>query len=124
MNTSLKETFYLEYSDGKKTQNSYDRAASARRMYNRLVKEAKQNFMLGKLKQHNKDQNKFWNEIKKLIPKMNNREVKEVINPTTGNICSGKEANNLMNDYFINIGEQLANTLQPSKFKSIIPNRM
>ena len=87
-------------------------------MYNRLVKEAKQNFMLGKLKQHNKDQNKFWNEIKKLIPKMNNREVKEVINPMTGNICSGKEANNLMNDYFINIGEQLANTLQPSKFKS------
>ena len=60
----------------KKTQNSYDRVASARRMYNRLVKEAKQNFMLGKLKQHNKDQNKFWNEIKKLIPKMNNREVR------------------------------------------------
>ena len=76
-----------------------------------MVNEAKQNYMLGKLKEHNKDQNKFWKDIQILIPKMQERKVSDIVNPTTGVMCSGIEANNLMNEYFTDIGKNLADKI-------------
>ena len=99
-----------------KTQINYHRASHARKVYNTLVKEAKQNYMLGKLKEHEKDQKKYWNDVKMLIPEMTSKKVDEISHPIGGHMCSGKEANDLMNEYFINIGKELADRLPISNF--------
>ena len=76
-----------------------------------MVNEAKQNYTLSKLKEHEKDLSKFWKDIKSLIPNMKNRSVDSIFNPAAERLCTGKEANDLMNDYFINIGNDLASNL-------------
>ena len=48
-----------------KTQNNCDRASHA------------QNYMLGKLKEHAEDQNKFWKDVKMLIPDMTNKKLEK-----------------------------------------------
>ena len=62
------------------TQNNYDKASYARKVYNTMVKEAKQKYMLGKLKEHEKDKKKNWEKIKVLIHSMTNRKVEEILN--------------------------------------------
>ena len=42
---------------------------------------------------------------------MKNRSVDSIFNPAAERLCTGKEANDLMNDYFINIGNDLASNL-------------
>ena len=37
---------------------------------------------------------------------MTNRKVEEIVNHV-GDLCIGKEANDVMNEYFINIGKDL-----------------
>ena len=76
-----------------------------------MVNEAKQNYTLSKLKEHEKDQSKFWKDIKSLIPDMKIRNVDAIFNSATERLCTGKEANDLMNDFFINIGKDLADKL-------------
>ena len=98
-----------------KTQNNYDKASYARKVYNTMVKEAKQKYMLGKLKEHEKDQNKILEKIKVLLHSMTNRKVEEILNHV-GDLCTGKEANDVMNEYFINIGKDLASKLPDSHF--------
>ena len=61
-----RDTLFRIYNRSK-TQNNYDKASYARKVYNTMVKEAKQKYMLGKLKEHEKDQKKFWEKIKMLI---------------------------------------------------------
>ena len=95
----------------KKSQSTYDRACQARKTYNKMVNEAKQNYTLSKLKEHEKDLSKFWKDIKSLIPNMKNRSVDSIFNPVAERLCTGTEANDLMNDYFINIGNDLASNL-------------
>ena len=60
------------------------------------------------LKEHAEGQNKFWKDVKMLIPDMTNKRVGEILQPGSGKMCSGKEANDLMNEYFINIGKEMA----------------
>ena len=109
-----RDTLFRIYNRSK-TQNNYDKASYARKVYNTMVKEAKQKYMLGKLKEHEKDQKKFWEKIKMLIPSMTNRKVEEILNHV-GDLCTGKEANDVMNEYFINIGKELASKLPDSHF--------
>ena len=100
-----------------KTQINYDKASHARNVYNTLVKEAKQNYLLGKLKVHEKDQNKLWTDVKTLIPDMSNKKVEAIMNLVVGELCTGKEANDLMNKYFVNIGQELADKLPVTNFE-------
>ena len=51
---------------------------------------------------------------------MQERKVSEILNPATGDMCSGTEANNLMNEYFTDIGKNLADKIPISNFK---PNK-
>ena len=46
---------------------------------------------------------------------MTNRKVEEILNHV-GDLCTGKEANDVMNEYFINIGKDLASKLPDSHF--------
>ena len=46
---------------------------------------------------------------------MTNRKVEEILNHV-GDLCTGKEANDVMNEYFINIGKELASKLPDSHF--------
>ena len=97
-----------------RSQITYDKASHARKVYNTMVKEAKQSFTISKLKEHEKNQSKFWEDIKSLIPDMKSRNVDAILNPYTERLCTGNEANDLMNEYFINIGKELAEKLPPS----------
>ena len=46
---------------------------------------------------------------------MTNRKVEEILNHV-GDLCIGKEANDVMNEYFINIGKDLDSKLPDSHF--------
>ena len=109
--------FYLRSTIEIKTQINYDKASHARKVYNTLVKEAKQNYLLVQLKVHEKDQNKFWTDVKTLIPDMSNNKVEAIMNLVVGELCTGKEANDLMNKYFVNIGQELADKLPVTNFE-------
>ena len=52
-------------------------------------------------------QYKFWKDVKMLIPDMTNKNVEELLHPESEQMCSGKEANYLMKEYFINTGTEL-----------------
>ena len=60
-----RDTLFRIYNRSK-TQNNYDKASYARKVYNTMLKEAKQKymFMLGKLKEHEKDKKKFGKRLK------------------------------------------------------------
>ena len=66
-----------------RSQITYDKASHARKVYNTMVKEAKQSFTISKLKEHAKNQSKFWEDIKSLIPAMKSRNVDAILNPYT-----------------------------------------
>ena len=58
-----RDTLFRIYNRSK-TQNNYDKASYARKVYNTMMKEAKQKYMLGKLKEHEKDKKKLGKRLK------------------------------------------------------------
>ena len=48
---------------------------------------------------------------------MSNKKVEAIVNLVVGELCTGKEANDLMNKYFVNIGQELADKLPVTNFE-------
>ena len=70
---------------------------------------------MGQLEKHKHDQKKFWSSIKNVMPSKGvTKSVREVVNPVTGKMCTGKESVEVINSFFTNIGPNLNNKLPPS----------
>ena len=88
---------------------------------NTTLRQAKQEYVKDSLKRHEKDAQKFWKTVSKILP--NNKNNKRRINvkdPTTGEFTTVEKVSTIFNQYFANIGETLAASF-PSPPDPIIP---
>ena len=84
-------------------------ARKARNQTNRLLKSAKNNFIKEKLNDYRNNPKKFWEQIKSTYPTDKNQNPIR-LSDTEGNILNNNQTATLVNEYFTNIGPDLANT--------------
>ena len=75
------------------------------------VKKAKADYFLNQAIIHNQNHKKFWYEYKKIQPK-SKQAVSNIIDDKTGERIEDKQLPNNINNYFIEIGENLAKKCQ------------
>ena len=82
-------------------------AREARNTANRLVKQAKEDFIKENLEDNNNDAKKFWEHINSLLPKKSNNCSINIVDDNDLPLPQEKVAD-FINTYFVNIGEELA----------------
>ena len=76
---------------------------------------------MGQLEEHKNDQKSFWTSLKNVMPtKSVTKSVREVVNPLTGKLCTGKESVEVINSFFTNIGPNLNDKLPASSDPSTL----
>lgn len=98
----------------KKKQNSNVAWAKARRQklkVRRLIRSSKRNYIGNELDKSARDSKKYWKTIVSFFSDTGKQHLNKVICPTTGANLFGMEAACLINDFFCDIGEQLANKI-------------
>ena len=105
----------FRYARRKKSEAAFAHARNLRNEYNREIHNATCEYVMGQLEKHKHDQKKFWSSIKNVMPSKGvTKSVREVVNPVTGKMCTGKESVEVINSFFTNIGPNLNNKLPPS----------
>ena len=92
-----------------RTKDTQDKKAAnkARNKTNRLIKSAKNNFIQEKLNEHRDNPKKFWEQIKSTYPTdKNNNPIR--FSDQEGHALDKHQTATLINDYFTNIGPDLA----------------
>ena len=95
-------------------QADWDLARHLRNILCMDIKTAKTNVIKGKLERYGNNPKQFWQEINKLLPHSQNSTMKSLVDESTNISFEGMDLNNHINDYFSNIGLQLANDCTPS----------
>ena len=82
-------------------------ARKARNSANKMVKQAKDDFIKENLEDKNNDAKKFWEHINKLFPKKTDNNTINIIDENDLPITKENVAD-YINTYFVGIGEELA----------------
>ena len=92
-------------------------ARQARNLANRMVKQAKEEFVKENLEDNNNDAKKFWEHVNSLLPKKaGNCSISVVDNNDLP--INQEHVADYFNSYFINIGEELAQKFDPDDVPS------
>ena len=95
-----------------KLPEDLNNARKARNSANKMVKQAKEDFIKENLENNNKDAKKFWEQINSLLPKKFKNNSINLVDDDDSPILQNK-VTDYINSYFINIGEQLAKKFDP-----------
>ena len=80
------------YARKKKTEDSFTRAKKLRNECNRVIYNAKCEYITEQLEKHKNDQKTFWECIKNVMPTKDvTIRVREVVSPLTGELCNEKD---------------------------------
>ena len=101
-------------------------AKQIRNIANNTVKRAKINFIQDSAKRYEKDTNKIWGNINKLLPKDDCRGLNNLIDKTHDVVVESKDTAEFLNDYFTGIGPQLARAFDNTRYTQgeRVPHRM
>ena len=94
-----------------KRSKDNERIALAKRDRNRvskISKKAKREHVVDKLEENRNDPERFWQEIRKVLPNNNAGVDINLVNQTTGKLIENKEVSTMINEYFTGIGEKLS----------------
>ena len=96
-----------------KLPGDFTAARQARNMANRMVRQAKEDFIKENLEDNNKDAKKFWEHVNNLLPKKTKNCAISIVDNNDLPI-NQEHAADFINNYFINIGEKLAENFDPN----------
>ena len=91
-----------------------------RKLVMQKYKYCKQNYVLNKLRENEKDTNKFWSIVREIIPGEVSNEINSVIDETKNETVYNKEAACYINNYYCTIGEKLDKQVQDPSFETPI----
>ena len=86
-------------------EDSWNMAKHLRNITNSNIRQAKRDFILDELRQHDKDEKKFWKVIRKVVPtgkQPSNRDI--LLKNDDGSKISKEKTAHFISDYFINVG--------------------
>ena len=85
-------------------EDSWNIAKHLRNMTNFNIRQAKKDFILNELKEHDDDAKKFWKVIRKVIPSDKSPSSQNILLKHNGERIDRSEVATYINDYFINVG--------------------
>ena len=89
-------------------------ARDARNSANKMVRQAKEDFIKENLEDNQNDAKKFWEHINTLLPKNSKNTSINIVDSDNYPLTQDKVAD-FINDYFVNIGEDLAKKFDPNE---------
>lgn len=95
----------------KEDSGYWKRGIDLRKKILTYIKEAKRAYITDKLETHRKDSKKYWKSIELILPNARSSNIEVINDPTSGEIVNGTKAADVINEYFSNIGKNLANQL-------------
>ena len=102
------------YKKARRTKHDVDwrKAIFLRNRVDMFIKQYKKHNIVRNLEMHKNNPNKFWKEIRSIIPKEQQAEVISLSDEASGCTYEGKELCDHINLYFSQIGEKLANSIK------------
>lgn len=90
-------------------ENKFKIAHKKRNEVKTLIQNARSDYYLKQIKQNRGNPKKFWTTVADLTnPGSRNRnKVKNIINPNTGELADTEQSCNIINNFFVNIGQKL-----------------
>lgn len=98
----------------KKDQGLWKRGLDLRKKVVSFIKEAKKLYVTEKLRIHRKDSKKYWKAVQVVLPNSRSTGIEVIFDPESNEIVGGCTAANVINNYFSNIGKNLADGLSPT----------
>lgn len=94
-------------------RNKFIKARRKRNEVKTLIQNARSDYYQQQIKQNRGNPKKFWTNVSELTnsESKNRNKVKNVLDPTTGNLADTERSCNIINDYFVGVGQKLDNSL-------------
>lgn len=89
----------------------WSKSVSLRREVNQRIKSAKREFIINQFNESSGNPPKFWRTVSTLLPKQKDLSLKGVFVPDTKKYVTGKEAANVINQFFSTVGVSLSKKL-------------
>lgn len=106
----------------KKDQAYWKRGIDLSKKVVRYIKEAKSTYITEKFKTYRKDSKKYWKSIQLILPNSKTAGIEVIYDPNSDEIVGGTTVANVINNYFADIGENLAGKL-PNPTMDFWPER-
>lgn len=96
-----------------KDKKIFNKAKKKRNEVKTLISNARSSYYIGKLNQYSKTPKKFWWEVNNIAFKGrgNDKKIRSVVDPDTGLLADSNKSTNIINEFFVNIGEKLDSKL-------------
>ena len=85
----------------------WETARRFRNWCNNAVKAAKADYIKSELNNNSSDPKRFWNNIKSVLPDQSSGNI-DIVNDITGSILPKDQQPQVINDFFVSVGEKLA----------------
>ena len=103
-------------------QDAWNIARHLRNLTNLNIRQAKRDFILQELKEHDNDAKKFWKVIRNVVPSNKSSPRQDILLKHDGLKLDRTEVAPYINDYFINVGKVTAEQSNPPSASASAPD--